>query len=170
MKWKIRPELFIFFHTWNSPGGECNFNYQLYIAMERSNWGWCQCFVTVFLPLSEWGLLSTAALKIQLQISYLPMVFYQVGTQLWKKAVPLQRWGKEWHRFPPRTFRLGLLPLGFWAGWAVLFNFAAGRRGLQGAEQTGLHPAEGSQDWRWHSARPGAKPDDKTASYDLYIV
>lgn len=38
--------------------------------------------VTVFLPLGEWGLLSTAALKIQLQISYLPVVFNQVEAAL----------------------------------------------------------------------------------------
>lgn len=35
----------------NSPGGGCNCNYKHCIAVERLNWRWCQCFVTVFFPL-----------------------------------------------------------------------------------------------------------------------
>lgn len=58
------------------------------------------------LPLSEWGLLSTAALKIHLQISYLLMVFYQVENAALEEGCVITEMGERMTLISPTNVAL----------------------------------------------------------------
>lgn len=124
--------------------------------MERSNWRWCQCFVTVFLPLSEWRLLSTAAPKIRLQISHLLMVFCQVEKAALDERCAITETGERMTLISPTNVPVENVATCMQqdSGLAEPCSLTLQRGGV-GCEE--LNPAERRQERRWHSARPVQK-------------